>query len=280
MQLFVILLLQNKLSIVLQKPPRPGYFQLDMAPDAVDDMYRGCKEEMESKVRKEYLPNEKKKVGSNFTVAWHEAEKHYNKFWKHKRGKRPSSTTSLGKEQIISLYAYTLDEPNVYIDFNNAVRTQRPKYKSSFIYHALHFFLTDAIQKLNARKDKAARCLTVYRRVNSYFRRDVFNRPMRFGSFTSASMGWYQSAARFGDRSCFEINTCFGADREVLVPPYEVFKITKVKKRAERKSLPCEVVYVLRSTGVASNLNCQVIFNFKWGKSTTIHGYLRTAKDN
>lgn len=248
-----------------QKPPQPGLFPLDMAVDAVDDMYSGCNDKMASKVRKEYLPNEKNTAWNNFTIAWHEAEKYYNKMWKRKRGKRPSM--SLGKEQIMSLYAYTLDKPNVYAEFNNAVRTQRPKYKSSFQYHSLHFFLTDAIQKLNARKNKAERCVTVYRRVNSYFRRDVLNKLVRFGSFTSTSMGWYQSAARFGDRSCFEISTCFGADislysklgeaeREVLVPPYEVFKIAKVKKRAEYTSLPCEVLYVLRSMGVISNLNC------------------------
>ncbi|KAK7929290.1 hypothetical protein WMY93_005685 [Mugilogobius chulae] len=100
-----------------------------MAPLAVDDMYSGCKDQMDSKVRKEYLPVEKKKVQNNFTVAWREAEKHYNKIW-------------------------------------------------------------NAIQKLTARRSQAERCMTVYRRVNAYFRRDVLNQQVRFGSFTSTSMGW------------------------------------------------------------------------------------------
>lgn len=248
-----------------QKPSRTDFFPLDMALDAVDDMYSGCNDRMASKVQKEYLPNERNKAGDNFTKAWNEAEKYYNKIWKRKSGKRPR--TFLGKEQIMSLYAYSLDKPNIYAEFNNAVRTQRPNYKSSFLYHSLHFFLTDAIQKLNGRQENTGRCVTAYRRVNQSFRRDVLNTPMRFGSFTSTSLGWYPSASRFGDKSCFEINTCYGADislfsklgeaeREVLVPPYEVFKITNIKKRAEFKSLPCEVLYVLKSMGAASNLNC------------------------
>lgn len=262
----LLLLFHAVLMGFTQKPPQRDFLPLDMALDAVDDMYSGCDDKMDTIVKKHYLPNEKNTAGTNFTVAWREAEKYYNKMWKRKRGKRPSPT-SLGKEQIMSIYAYTLDNPNVYAEFNDAVRTQGPKYKSSFQYHSLHFFLTDAIQKLNARRGKAERCVTVYRRVNSYFRRDVSNRIVRFGSFTSASMGWYPSASRFGDRSCFEISSCFGADvslysklgeaeREVLVPPYEVFKVAKVKKRTEYKSAPCEVVYALRSMGVVSNLNC------------------------
>ncbi|XP_072319296.1 NAD(P)(+)--arginine ADP-ribosyltransferase 1-like [Eucyclogobius newberryi] len=264
--LFAALLLSHKtITGFAQKPSQPDSFLLDMSLDAVDDMYSGCKDKMDSTIRKQYLPIEKKLVQNNFTVAWREAEKFYNKMWGHKRGKRPS--TSLGKEQIMSIYVYTLDKPNVYLDFNKAVRTQGPKYKSSFKYHALHYFLTVAVQKLSARRDEPARCMTVYRRVGALFSRDALNKPVRFGSFTSTSMGRYPSAARFGDSSCFEITTCLGADisiyskladaeREVLVPPYEVFKITQMKKRSENKRLPCQVVYVLSSTGVLSKLNC------------------------
>ncbi|XP_055014321.1 erythroblast NAD(P)(+)--arginine ADP-ribosyltransferase-like [Boleophthalmus pectinirostris] len=260
-----LLLFHTVLRGFAQKPAPPKYLTLDMALNAVDDMYSGCKDQMDSKVRKEYLPLEKNRAQNNFTVAWRLAEKNYNKIWKGKKGKRPS--TSLGKEQIMSIYMYTLDEPNVYIDFNNAVRTQGQKYKSSFKYHSLHYFLTSAIQKLNARRNEAERCVTGFRRVNGYFPRDVLNKHVRFGSFTSASLGWYPSAARFGDRSCFEITTCFGADislfsklgeaeREVLVPPYELFKVTQIKKLSENKPLPCQFVYMLSSTGVLSRLNC------------------------
>ncbi|XP_044046838.1 ecto-ADP-ribosyltransferase 5-like isoform X2 [Siniperca chuatsi] len=228
-------------------------------------MYTGCKDKMEYRVKKEYLVNEKNK-DTNFTLAWGEAEKYYNKKWRPKKGKRPS--TSLGKEQIMAVYVYTLDKPNIYRDFNNAVRTQKYKYKTTFSYHTLHFFLTDALQTLNARKPEAERCLTGYRRVDRYFSQDVLNKEIRFGSFTSSSMGWYPNAKRFGDKSCFEMITCSGADislysklgeseREVLIPPYEVFKVTNIAKRSDQNKLPCEVVYKVKSTrNTLSKTNC------------------------
>ncbi|XP_027139605.1 ecto-ADP-ribosyltransferase 5-like isoform X2 [Larimichthys crocea] len=249
---------KNSVVSVLKVP-------LDLAPNAVDDMYSGCKDKMEDRVKNEYLANEKNK-DKNFNLAWSEAEKYYNKRWNHKKGKRPS--TSLGKEKIIAIYVYTLDKPRIYLDFNNAVRTQKSKYKTTFRYHSLHFFLTDALQTLNARKPEAERCLTGYRRVDSYFSQDVLNKGIRFGSFTSSSMGWYPNAERFGNKSCFEIFTCFGADvslysklgeseREALIPPYEVFKVTKIDTRSEKKDLPCEVVYKVKSTRkTLSNTNC------------------------
>ncbi|XP_068583364.1 NAD(P)(+)--arginine ADP-ribosyltransferase 1-like [Cebidichthys violaceus] len=247
------------------EPGLKGQVPLDLAANAVDDMYAGCKDKMEYRVKKEFLVKEKSK-GKNFTLAWGEAEKYYNKKWKRKKGKRPS--TSLGKEQIMAIYVYTLDNPNIYLDFNYAVRTQKSKYKTTFRYHTLHFFLTDALQTLSTRKPEKERCLTGYRRVNGYFSQDVLNKVMRFGSFTSSSMGWYASAERFGDKSCFEIITCSGADvslysklgeseREALIPPYEVFKVTKIERRSGQKRLPCEVVYKLKSAGkTLSNLNC------------------------
>ncbi|KAG7486695.1 ecto-ADP-ribosyltransferase 5-like [Solea senegalensis] len=238
---------------------------LDLALNAVDDMYTGCKDKMDYRVRKLYLPNEKN-GDKNFTLAWVEAEKNYNKKWKRKKGMKPSS--GLGKEQIMAIYVYTLDKPKVYLDFNDAVRSNRSVYLTKFRYHALHFFLTYALQTLNSRKPEAERCVTGYRRANRCFGQDVLNKVIRFGSFTSSSMGWYPSADRFGDKSCFEIVTCFGADislfsklgeseREALIPPHEVFKVTRIERRADHKNLPCDVVYKLKSTGTTlSNLNC------------------------
>ncbi|XP_018520448.1 ecto-ADP-ribosyltransferase 5 [Lates calcarifer] len=201
---------------------------LDMAPDSVDDMYSGCKDKMRTKANN-YLKNEKN-ADSDFTLAWKKAEKKWPK-------KKP------GREQKMAIYVYTLNEPNIYLNFNNAVRTQRSMYKTTFRYHALHFFLTDALQTLNSRKSEEERCLTGYRRVNSYFSQDVLNKEIRFGTFTSSRRDQYPHTDRFGDKSCFEIATCFGADislyselgeseREVLIPPYEVFKVIRDKEES------------------------------------------------
>ncbi|XP_063740217.1 LOW QUALITY PROTEIN: GPI-linked NAD(P)(+)--arginine ADP-ribosyltransferase 1-like [Eleginops maclovinus] len=250
------------------KPSVNGFLPLDDAPNSVDDMYNGCKDKMKSKVQTEYLAN-KKNGDSRFKQAWLEGENYDNKKRSNKKGRQ--STKALGKEQAVAIYVYTLDNPKIYPDFNEAVRTQKHEYKTRFRYHTLNFFLTDALQTLNTRKREEERNITVYRRVNSYFRQDILNKEIRFGSFTSSSMDRYASDITFGDKSCFEIITCLGADislfsklgeseGEVLIPPYEVFKVTNTERRSDQKTLPCEVVYYLESTGKAiSNLNCALL---------------------
>ncbi|KAK2916858.1 hypothetical protein Q8A67_001232 [Cirrhinus molitorella] len=45
-------------------------------------------------------------------------------------------------------------------------------------------------------------------------------------------------------------------EKEVLIPPYEKFKVTAVKTRKGQKDLWCETVYELKSSGNRSDLNC------------------------
>lgn len=232
---------------------------LDMAPNSVDDMYNGCKVQMKTKVQTEYLPNEKN-TNKKFKQAWDEAEQRYNTKWS-KKG------TRLGKELVVAIYVYSFGREDIYKDINTAVRTGQPTYKTTFGYHAVHFFLTDAIQTLNARKPEGERCLTVYRGVDLYFSQDVLQKEVRFGSFTSTTMRGFDIAKKFGEKSCFKIVTCYGADismfsrfgeaeAEVLILPYEVFIVTEIKKRSEQKDLECEVVYKMKSTRTVSNLDC------------------------
>ncbi|XP_031161798.1 GPI-linked NAD(P)(+)--arginine ADP-ribosyltransferase 1-like [Sander lucioperca] len=236
-------------------PGKNSVLPLDMAENSVDDSYNGCKDKMKKRVTKD-LENEKN-INPNFKAVWDSSEEIvHTKFKKW-------STKVLKKDQIVAIYSYTSDK--VYRDFNNAVRTQGPEYETTFGYHALHFLLTTAIQAKRANRKK--RCLTGYRRVNRYFSQDVKNRHIRFGSFTSASKGHYSDAKTFGEKSCFQIFTCMGADisryskypheREVLIPPYEVFNVIEIKNRSTMApDLPCEVVYKVKSTGYISKLNC------------------------
>ncbi|XP_031161793.1 ecto-ADP-ribosyltransferase 4-like isoform X2 [Sander lucioperca] len=227
---------------------------LDMAENSVDDMYNGCEKEM-MKVEKEYLQNEKNN-NPNFTRVWDSQEKEVRI-----PIKKTLTKEALKKYHIVAIRTYT--ERGVYLDFNAAVRTQGPQYNTTFRYHALHFLLTTAIQA-RAKKDK--QCFTVYRRVKVSFSQDVENKEIRFGSFTSTSLGNYSDANTFGDKSCFEIFTCMGADispfskyekeSEVLIPPYEVFNVVEINNRSMQPDLPCEVVYKVESTGYVSKLNC------------------------
>ncbi|XP_056106490.1 GPI-linked NAD(P)(+)--arginine ADP-ribosyltransferase 1-like [Rhinichthys klamathensis goyatoka] len=226
-----------------------GELPLDMAKDSVDDMYDKCEDKMWKNVSA-YLRNETNK-NPLFKEVW---GSHY------KKGKRDEQK----KYQIAAIRTYT-DKRGVYRDFNNAVRTQGPEYETKFGYHALHFLLTT-----KARAKKENQCLTGYRRVNATFSQGVENKEIRFGSFTSASLDTYANETQFGKKSCFEIFTCMGVDisdfseylneREVLIPPYEVFKVIEIKNSSMHPDLPCDVVYKVNSTKTPlSKLNCSLV---------------------
>ncbi|XP_076830981.1 erythroblast NAD(P)(+)--arginine ADP-ribosyltransferase-like [Brachyhypopomus gauderio] len=222
---------------------------LDMAEQSVDDSFKGCRDQMYLLIPT-YLEKELKS-SNNFPMAWRTAQN------------RCKSDDILNKNQSAALYAYTLGGPKpVYSEFNHETRTGKEKYSSDdFPFYTLYFFLTDAIQQLKRNK---CDCLTSYRRTSHTFVTDVLNQEIRFGSFTSSSL--LSNLSRFGDKSCFIIHTCFGAEiynysslpeQEVLIPPYEVFIVTSVEKKSEQKDLWCEVVYTLNSTQeIRSDLKC------------------------
>ncbi|XP_071002964.1 GPI-linked NAD(P)(+)--arginine ADP-ribosyltransferase 1-like isoform X1 [Oncorhynchus clarkii lewisi] len=231
--------------------PQMNPFPLDMAPKSIDDQYVGCRANMRIQVNTDYLPREKK-TSTNFNNAWKEAEE-----------KAKPSIHGLQDEHSKAIYVYTNEEPKIYPDFNREVRDGRSNYGTTFQYHSLHFYLTEAIQIL---KQRQTTCMTTYRRTNVYFH-DV-KEYIRFGTFTSSTLNKKIGRDSFGATSCFEITTCFGADishysvfteeREVLIPPYEVFTVTNIQTKSPENNLWCEVVYTLVNTGHQSDLNCKL----------------------
>ncbi|XP_056091579.1 T-cell ecto-ADP-ribosyltransferase 2-like [Rhinichthys klamathensis goyatoka] len=232
-------------------------FPLDMAPNTVDDQYDGCREKMANLVKTKYLEDEMSDSESEFTIAWKYAEKKY---------KPPGD--NLTKNHSIAIYVYTSSILKLYKHFNDAVRNDKKKYKNkTFEWYSLHFLLTDAIQIL---KKTQKGCYSTYRGTNVKFNKKVLNNEVRFGSFSSSSLNRNRTRF-FGNKSCFVIKTCEGAaltkysklprEKEVLIPPYEKFKVTAVKTRRDQKDLWCDTVFTLKSTGARSDLNCAVAFN-------------------
>lgn len=159
---------------------------------------------------------------------------------------------------FIPIYAYTMN--GVYNEFNRAVRTEKQKYKDkTFAWYSLHFLLTKALQFLKKVQNKS---YPVYRGTQSKFKGEK-GMTFRFGSFTSFSRK--QSVAKdFAKEdlgTCFEIKDYKGAyvaeyskfpgEEEVLSPPYEKFEVIDVKTDDW-----CKTVFVLKSAGKESNLNC------------------------
>ncbi|XP_055012366.1 ecto-ADP-ribosyltransferase 4-like [Boleophthalmus pectinirostris] len=225
---------------------------LSMMDNSIDDMYNGCSDAMGEKVKNEYFPREMKK-NELFKKAWENKEKTATK-------KYEKSDKTLTKEQIQALLVYTGQAPKVYEPLNAAVQDSADKYATNeFTYHALHYWLTTALQKL-----KSNTCRITYHRSKDAFTGEL-NHEIRFGYFASSSTS--PSKIHFGIKTCFQIETCLGAsikdyslyagEDEVLILPYEKFKITEIAKDTYQKLKKCEKIYVLKSTGSQSNLNCK-----------------------
>ncbi|KAG1941637.1 NAD(P)(+)--arginine ADP-ribosyltransferase 2-like [Pimephales promelas] len=58
-------------------------------------------------------------------------------------------------------------------------------------------------------------------------------------------------------------------EKEVLIPPYEKFRITGIKTRQTQKDLWCETVITLKHDGARSELNC-ALFKKKTRPEQTI----------
>ncbi|ROJ21290.1 GPI-linked NAD(P)(+)--arginine ADP-ribosyltransferase 1 [Anabarilius grahami] len=220
-----------------------------MAPNSVDDQYKRCTKDMANLVKTKYLQKETSDSKSEFSIAWKDA---VNK----NKNKTPSDGLTIN--HLNAIYVYTNSALELYKNFNNAVQKDKKKYKKKkFEWYSLHFLLTDAIQILKKTQNK---CFLTFRGTDIQFKKNVQNKKVRFGSFASSSLD-RKEAESFGSKSCFEIRTCEGAEltkysnyleeEEVLIPPYEMFKVTAVKK-----NLWCETVFVLNSTGIRSDLNC------------------------
>ncbi|XP_029622412.1 NAD(P)(+)--arginine ADP-ribosyltransferase 1-like isoform X1 [Salmo trutta] len=247
----------------LRQPGLHSPIPLDMVPNSVDDMYQRCTERMFKKVQGEYLPNENSNVRI-FKEAWMKAERCANNVEKRfKEDNSQYNSKELTHDHIKAICAYTAELSEIYPVFNQAVRTKRTQYTTSFHFHSLHFLLTEALRLLKLNQKT---CHTTYRRTNMEFVSKV-NKVIRFGLFASSS--FIKNLTHFGEESCFEIKTCFGADlksypemgnyeKEVLIPPYEVFKVTAVLKKENDRNLWCNVVYKLKSINTLSNLNCKI----------------------
>ncbi|KAM4584765.1 NAD(P)(+)--arginine ADP-ribosyltransferase 2-like [Odontesthes bonariensis] len=146
--------------------------------------------------------------------------------------------------------------------FSKAVKTGKHKYTTAgFKFHYFYFYLTDVIQALH---NNQTLCRTTYHRTRKQFDKNVINTNMRFGGFTWA-VSRKQTLEFNGNVSCFEINTCFGADityysstnqiGQVFIPTYEVFKITDVLTNDPW----CSAVYKLQSTKMPrTHQNCKL----------------------
>ncbi|XP_073712849.1 erythroblast NAD(P)(+)--arginine ADP-ribosyltransferase-like [Misgurnus anguillicaudatus] len=225
-----------------------------MEEDSVDDQYNGCRLNMTKLVETKYLPEE---IRANIAG--------FGKLWENSENNISGPKDNLKEKHLIAISVYT--GGIVCRQFDEDVRTGKQKYENkTFQWYSLHFWLTKAIKTLK----KTQGCKSTFRATNVAFE-GVKNTTIRFGQFAFSSLD-RKVTANFGTESCFEIETCHGVDvskysqfpnqKEVLIPPYEKFKVTNI--RTGQKGDWCNTVFELKSTGKKSNLNCALFKKIKY----------------
>nr|XP_042133368.1 T-cell ecto-ADP-ribosyltransferase 2-like [Peromyscus maniculatus bairdii] len=222
--------------------------KLDMAPNAFDDQYEGCVEEMENKAPQ--LLQEDFNMNEQLKLEWEKAEK---------RWKEIKNTTSNPKGfhdfHGTALVAYT---GKIHEGFNRAVREFR-KNPGNFHYKAFHYYLTRALQLLSNQS-----CHSVYRGTRNKFRYSGKG-SVRFGQFASSTSVWQVAVSpEFLSEhgTLFDIKTCLGVgiktfslfphEEEVLIPVYEVYHKVTVTQNAKGS----DKIFLDSPKRKKSNFNC------------------------
>uniref|UniRef100_A0A8D0BBR7 NAD(P)(+)--arginine ADP-ribosyltransferase n=1 Tax=Salvator merianae TaxID=96440 RepID=A0A8D0BBR7_SALMN len=223
---------------------------LNMSHYSLDDKYKGCLWAMQSNLTS--LIRSELNASDLYNEAWNRALLIWqsNQFWLYPRNMKELAS--------VAVYAYTLGYPPLYIKFNAATRIagkSLEEYKA-YPFKSLHFLLTWATLTFRPRDLK---CVKVYRGTSVEF---TVNDLFRFGQFTSTSES-LAVAKRFEAVTLFKLFTCKGIEisdmsnyeeeEEVLVPPYEIFKITSVKNTSVGK------IVQAKSVGTCSYHNCAFV---------------------
>ncbi|XP_039947359.1 erythroblast NAD(P)(+)--arginine ADP-ribosyltransferase-like [Hirundo rustica] len=224
--------------------------RMDMAPNSFDDQYRGCGPAMTAALpalnRSEFQDN------PVFAQAWLKAVAEWQR-----KGSPVSPLSS--PAQAIAVMAYSMND--VHKAFNTAVRTAGSspwEYRDNFHFKTLHFLLTQALAKL--RDAKGQQCRNVFRGVCRYQSKARQGDTVQFGQFASSSLT-KESAMRYGTNTLFKVHTChsvgiqnfskYPEEEEVLIPPFETFKVTKFTWVGDRAEIQ------LHSSGTFSKYNCE-----------------------
>ncbi|XP_027321101.3 NAD(P)(+)--arginine ADP-ribosyltransferase 2-like [Anas platyrhynchos] len=223
---------------------------MDMAQNSFDDQYQDCRCEMKEELIK---VNRTEFENPLYADTWRKADKRWQK---------SIDLQVLRWEYAVAVLAYTYPT-SLYLKFNAAVREggrSREHYLECFHFKTLHFLLTEALHTL--RNAQGHRCYNVYRGVRGIRFTARRHQTVRFGQFASASLQG-NAAQKFGQDTFFIVYTCYGVpiklfsffprEDEVLIPPYEVFKVTKFTRDRDRN------VIHLRSHGVRSTYNCALL---------------------
>ncbi|XP_069790172.1 ecto-ADP-ribosyltransferase 5-like [Narcine bancroftii] len=211
--------------------------QMDMAVNSAD--YHFVHSTESDRIAIDYI-QEEKNHSTFFSDAWLKASQE----WKNKKSEVIISEGMLD-EHFIAILCYTLDSPPLYRYFNQAIRNygvNDEMYAKCFPYKSLHYLLSVALSILKSSAWQPGPRAQVYRGIDKKVQVSE-GAHVRFGQFASTSLNMYQSVSTFtkkgtGTSTLFNITTAHGvsiekisffrSEEEVLIPPYEVFNVTKI----------------------------------------------------
>ena len=167
------------------------------------------------------------------------------KKWKENRESIESELGRAGltNDEVFAIICYTLEKPPVYRHFNGDTRKRYTGDGMDF--PILSYLLREACRKLLAATPRENRTRIVYRGVSIPFGAEP-GQIVRFGSYTSTT-GSTSVAEDFQKNSTgtqFVIVTKIGAsikmlsafpeEDEILIPPYEVFRVHRAEEAPSR----------------------------------------------
>lgn len=227
---------------------------LDMAPDAVDDLYDGCRQEAMEKFINSGLLKQELNTSVEFQRAW-SATPHCSKLI-------PGGT----KDHTAALLTYASANDDFTKSFDDAVGTMGGNvstYENHFHFKSLHFLLMDSMLLLKPKK-----CKTLYFIHEEFTAKE--GSKVRFGSFTKVHSS-YSELKKMDDwdgQVIFNITTCFfvnlGADicsedkDMALISPVEVFTVEKVSKMTDDINESEYTMIVLNHSALNSTRNCYI----------------------
>uniref|UniRef100_A0A8C5S569 NAD(P)(+)--arginine ADP-ribosyltransferase n=1 Tax=Laticauda laticaudata TaxID=8630 RepID=A0A8C5S569_LATLA len=226
---------------------------LTMSNNSVDDQYIDCNPAMLLELQ---VPG-KIPVKEEYHQTWAKAKKHWDRLGQSVGNFNPIYGTAI--------VAYTVGD-DLYRDFNAAAREAGKSQDSydRYAFRDFHLLLTKAVQA----KPKE-RCYEVFRGIKNIHFTVSDKAIVRFGHFASSSLD-KMVAENYGKDTFFSIRTCYGVpiddfsynpnEKEVLIPPYEMFAVTG-HRRVEKR-----VDITLESRGVYSHCNCKVLNGKRLGE--------------
>ncbi|XP_041729626.2 ecto-ADP-ribosyltransferase 4 isoform X1 [Coregonus clupeaformis] len=238
--------------------------RLNIEPSSVDDRYPTCREEMMGNITAGDLLTRERQATPSFSTAWSQAER------------CNLTVANLTDLHVTALTLYTSTYNRTFpLIFDVDARSLGPNakvYYRYFLFKSLHFLLTDALRLLRGQDEVEAElgqdgkgCLLVYadsgRRDNL---RGEVGDQVRTGHFVLASTRRYSSSFDLTIRTCHghllprsHSRHCRSSSGlNVLVPPYELFRVVAVKRVPNKWGGALKWHFYLESIGTMTNLNC------------------------